>query len=115
MSGLDRYILDENGDPVPEPDLMKWARWFEASWPDARRVALTQVSDEVTVSTVFLGSDHNWFDAGPPILFETMVFGGVWDQHQWRHCTRVQALAAHDQIATHVRLYPDAQLELDLS
>lgn len=115
MSALDKYILDEDGNPVVEPDLMKWAQWFEASWPEARRVAWTQIVPGVHVSTVFLGSDHNWFDGGPPVLFETMVFGGVWDQAQWRHCTRVQAVAGHDQVVAHVRANPDTQLELDLS
>jgi hypothetical protein len=52
--------------------LKEWARWFEKS---DRRVALTQLPDGIEVSTVFLGLDHNFGMNGPPILFETMVFG----------------------------------------
>ncbi|WP_166903861.1 hypothetical protein [Mycobacterium sp. DL440] len=35
--------------------------------------------DEVVVSTVWLGLNHSFTDDGPPIIFETMVFGGVHD------------------------------------
>lgn len=32
-----RYVLDADGNPVPEPDLMKWAEWMEKA---ERHVAL---------------------------------------------------------------------------
>lgn len=65
----DYYILDKNGEPVAEPDLMTWATAFEGI---DRRVKQEHVG-EFFVSTVFLGLDHGWGD-GPPILWETMVF-----------------------------------------
>lgn len=40
-------------------------------------------SESARVSTVFLGIDHNVF-GGPPLLFETMIFGGVHDETQLR-------------------------------
>ena len=40
---------------------------------DARRVAYTEVAEGVEVSTVFLVLDHQ-HGAGPPLLFETIVF-----------------------------------------
>ena len=98
---MDKYILDDAGRPQPVDDLMMWARWFEESG-DSRRVARTDLADDVYVSTVFLGSNHQWGD-GPPLLFETMVFGGRWDQSQWRWPTREAALAAHDRIVAAVR------------
>lgn len=66
----DKWIL--NGT-IPEPclDLMRWAHWLETA---DRRVASTELEYDIWVSTVFLGLDHSWGD-GPPILFETMVFG----------------------------------------
>jgi len=100
-----KYVLDESGRPVPEPDTMRWGEWYEQSWP-ARRVARTEVGD-VHVSTVFLAMDHNWFGDGPPILYETMVFGGDRDGYQWRHHTREQAIAAHDQIVAALRAGQD--------
>jgi len=60
----DKYVLDENGQPVAEPDVLKWARWFERK--DVRRVASDDVGD-VNISTVFLGLDHA-FGGGQPIL-----------------------------------------------
>ncbi len=86
----DRYILDGT-TPVEEPDLMKWARWFE--FDQHRRIAETTYLDS-RISTVFLGIDHS-FGAGPPLLFETMVFGGPLDMKQERYSTWDQALAGH--------------------
>jgi hypothetical protein len=63
------YILDENGSPI-RASLWDWAFWFETH---SRRVAETTV-DDVWISTVFLGLDHSWGE-GPPLIFETMVFG----------------------------------------
>src|SRR5271170_408273 len=76
---LDKYILDASGNPVLEPDLMKWCEWYESSGP-ARRVAVDRFG-RVRISTVFLALDHG---AGTPLLYETMIFGGVLAQKQWR-------------------------------
>ena len=59
----------------------------------SRRVALSIIGD-LRVSTVFLGMDHSWGD-GPPILFETMIFGGPNDQHQDRCSTWEEAEEMH--------------------
>lgn len=109
MNYVRNYVLDEAGQPVPEPNLEKWGRWFEESWP-ARAVARTDLDGGVYVSTVFLGLDHRFslfLDDAPPILYETMVFEGPWDQSQWRYCTREQATAAHDQIVAAIRAGQD--------
>ena len=74
-----KYILDENGNPVETKDLDSWGRWMQAA---DRKVAKTKING-MTVSTVFLGFDHAW-DNGPPLLWETMVFGGPLDQKQDR-------------------------------
>lgn len=70
----DRYIL-RDGEPVAEPDLMVWRRWFEENTA-ARVVAFYGEigRGNVRVSTVFLGLDHGW--NGEVLLFETLVFGG---------------------------------------
>jgi hypothetical protein len=62
--------------PVP-CELMEWARWFETA-DDERRVALAQIGP-LSVSTVFLGTDYEYRDGFPAILFETMIFGS--DDH----------------------------------
>jgi hypothetical protein len=64
------YILkDRKSVPVDEPE---WAQWFGAHH-DERVVGRWDVAG-TEVSTVFLGFDHQFRD-GPPLLFETMVFG----------------------------------------
>ena len=87
---MGRYILDGKM-PVRCDDLHMWAIWFDTA---NRHVALTQINEDVKVSTVFLGNDHNW-DDGPPILFETMIFGGPHDEFQERYCTWAEAEAGH--------------------
>lgn len=95
---LGRYILIGQ-TPVPEPNLLKWANWFETS---DRIVAQTNVGASV-VSTVFLGLDHRYVGKGPPLLFETMVFtdgdGGnlerrcsTWLEAEVQHAQAVKAL-----------------------
>lgn len=68
------YTLDERGEPVPEPDLFAWAEWLEADQKTgARRLAQDTIGPYL-VSTVFMGLDHG-FGEGPPVLWETMIFG----------------------------------------
>ena len=63
-----------------------------------RHVGLTEVVEYI-VSTVHLGIDHNWSDVGPPIIFETMVFGeGEWSDLQERYSTAEDAAEGHDRI-----------------
>lgn len=87
-----RYILDSQGMPVAEDDLLVWANWLETT---DRQVAMDKLGD-VEVSTVFLGLDHS-FGGAAPILFETMIFGGPHDQYQDRYSTREEALAGHQK------------------
>ena len=59
-------------------------------------VAVSEVPGTgITISTVWLGLDHNWGD-GPPLIFETMVFGGPNDQDCYRYSTEEEALAGHE-------------------
>jgi hypothetical protein len=97
----DRYILNSAGNPVPEPDLIKWAMWFEDH--AKRRVAADEI-EGIRVSTIFLALDHRWMDDGPPILWETMVFGGKLDQELDRCAgSREQAEAMHAAMCARVR------------
>src|SRR5438445_21957 len=75
MSLLDHYTLDEQGNPVLETDLIKWAIWFGESM-EQRRVGSTELGD-IHISTVFLGSVHvsKDFENDNEMLYETMVFG----------------------------------------
>ena len=55
------------------------------------------------ISTVYLGLDHNFEIDGPPLIYETMVFGGTLSGEQKRYPNRHAALAGHDQLAAEVR------------
>jgi hypothetical protein len=84
------YIL-EGKKAIPEPDLFKWARWFQT---ENRHVVLDSLPNGVQVSTVFLGLDHG-YGHGDPILFETMIFGGEHNQYTERYSTYEQAEEGH--------------------
>jgi hypothetical protein len=87
------YILGPDKTPQPA-DMLTWAVWMQEQ---DRRVDHTRINDKVTVSTVFLGLDHNWGD-GPPLLFETMVFGGPTHEEMRRYSTWDQAEKGHAMI-----------------
>lgn len=87
------YILDGK-TPVVVPTLDAWGEWMQTA---NRRVNLTAVEPGVEVITSFLGMDHAW-DGGPPLLFETMVFGGPHDGEQWRYSTWDEAEAGHQKV-----------------
>ncbi len=100
-----KYILDENGYPVEEPDLMKWSRWYENF---KNRNIKQETVGNYFISTVFLGLDHSfdYCENNRPILFETMVFderkktehGGSESVEQERYATKVEALKGHQEM-----------------
>lgn len=92
------YILNESREPVPCDDINVWGRWMESA---DRRVALTDISEYVKVSTVFLGLDHGY--GGTPLLFETMVFGGEHDEACQRSTSWAEAEQAHQSMVELVR------------
>ena len=99
MKNGNYYILDGDGNPVVEPDVIKWAKCFNE---DDRVVIKTKVGER-EVSTVFLGLDHQ-YGFGPPLLYETMVFGVPEDEEiQERYTTRDEALAGHTRIVEQLR------------
>jgi hypothetical protein len=87
------YILDADNNVV-EADMMTWAMWLEGD-PGRRTIGWTQVTSEIMVSTVFLGLDHRLYGKGPPMLFETMIFGGSLDEYQWRYSSYDDAQTGH--------------------
>ena len=95
-----KYILIGQ-QPVPEADVIAWARWFENAG-DQRTVCRTTVGD-ADVSTVFLALDHRFSGDGPPILWETMIFGGRYDGWQARHTSREEAEGYHHKIVEALR------------
>lgn len=87
------YALAEDGKtPIACADVTQWSQRFDR---DRRRVDWTELhGGAVKVSTVFLGLDHAW-GGGPPLLWETMIFGGEHDQYQERFATHDDAVRGH--------------------
>ena len=90
----EHWILDESHQLV-EVDLLTWAKFFEDI--KKHRVASTE-RGHILVSTVFLGIDHNFTNIGDPLLFETMVFGGLKNDYQIRYHTWDEAMRGHLEI-----------------
>jgi len=82
---------DKMGKPLA--GTVEWGKLFEDK--DYARVGWFH-NPWVTVSTVWLGLDHNWGE-GAPLIFETMVFApGMVGIDQERHSTLAQAEKGHD-------------------
>lgn len=103
MNHRGRYILDPDGNPVAEPDLIKWGMWLES--PEHRQVAHDDIAG-ACVSTVFLGLDFDYFRAGPPLLWETLVFGGPLDGEGDRYATFEDAVHGHGTMVARVLTHP---------
>jgi len=96
---LPRSIDESGSTEFRESDVSEWSQWSE----NARQIPFTEggkvvARDElpggVCVSTVFLGLDHS-FSSGPPVLFETMIFGGPHTEYQERYYPCQDAIAGH--------------------
>ena len=90
MKYLGWYYLDELNNPQPcftDEDMKKSGK--------QKRIARTEVG-EIVISTVFLGLDHSTLNYGP-VLFETMVFGGKYDQWGKRYSFYEDSLKGHER------------------
>lgn len=89
---------DRDGKPVPEDwwDTKKHGDIYMRARPYslARRVARTQITDDIEVSTCHLGIDHS-YNSGPPLIFETMIFGGQYTQELQRYSSEEAAMRGH--------------------
>lgn len=94
---MNYYRLEPDGTITAHTDPRMWQPIEE------RRVARETVIEGVDVSTVFLCLDHGWVEDGPPVLFESMIFGGEYDQFCERYCTLDEARAGHARIVAAIR------------
>lgn len=88
------YVLDGH-TPVPCDDVNEWGEWFQDA--AGRRVAET-ADGEITISTVFTGTDTH-LDGK---MFETMVFDGVLNETQVRCATWEEAEEQHREMVRQV-------------
>jgi hypothetical protein len=89
------YTLDENNKPVAS-SAIEYSRWMEQN-PTKKALKQEYIGD-IYVSTVFLGLDHSWpEDESKPLLWETMIFGGEYDQFMDRYTSVEDALEGHQK------------------
>lgn len=91
-------------------DLMKYydrdgneISYDETDWSIEGRVVEQTEIGEVSVSTVHLVIDHRFFGQGPPLIFESMVFGGHLNGEQLRYSTEQEARAGHKELVYRVK------------
>lgn len=87
--------------PVPDETNGGWK--FDERNNRNCTVGNTKINEDVFVSTVFLGLNHNFSGHGVPILFETLVFGGPLDGHMERYKTWGDAEQGHQKMVDKVR------------
>jgi len=101
------YILDEDGEVV----LVDYETCGEWIMHADRIVARTQL-ENCEVSTVFLTGDHRLYPTDPPILFETMIFGGIFDELTRRYHTLEEAMRGHERMVALAQIRPGVRVAL---
>ncbi|CAJ7417392.1 Uncharacterised protein [Burkholderia pseudomallei] len=89
------YVLDGH-EPRRARSVLDWMKWFANT---DRTVALTRI-DDMDVSTVFIGIDHEFSPhgvrfRGEPMLFETAIFTTSRVVRVFRHPSWDEAAHAH--------------------
>ena len=97
---IPRYAILRD-DKVIEVAFDDWR--FSRSFEESKTRIIKQTNlPTAYVSTVFLGINHQFFD-GPPIWFETMIFGGEHDGFQRRYSTIEEARTGHAETVIFAR------------
>jgi hypothetical protein len=93
------YILDENNNPVPEHDIIKFMDWRNEN-PQRCIVQQTHLNTPdgmVFISTIFVGMNASF--STKPLLFETAVFTNGELSEINKHFTWNQATIFHQELA----------------
>lgn len=101
-----------DGTPLLAESFSEWNEYMHA-FETGNRVAVTILArPRITVSTVFLGFNHNFSAVGPPSLFETTTFARIKTPWKWAHrdgftifryATEAEALAGHQAVVAQLR------------
>jgi hypothetical protein len=98
------------GETIIKCTQSEYFDWVLLNENITKTIRFTQINEEVCVSTVFLGLDHNHSESGPPHIFETMVFGGPMNEEMNRYSTWKDALDGHEYMVNIVK----TQLGIDV-
>ena len=97
--------FDKDGQPIDEREAfrLRYDRPRDGgAVSDYARIGLDVVG-ELKVSTVWLGLNHEFRPGRPPLIFETMIFGGDHDQELARYCTEADAAEGHRRVVADLR------------
>lgn len=97
----DRYY-DRQGNVITMDEWIALIEPSKGGSPAYKRVAFDEFPGGVEVSTVWLGLNHA-FRPGPPLIFETMIFGGPHNEYQVRYTTEEEARQGHEVACQLVR------------
>jgi len=101
-----KFTLNDAGEPVPEPDIIKWSEWMGSH--DAERLVKQEKVGKLKISTVFHGMDMTNTLVGRPVqLWETVVFGTKpLRTRRWR--SRADAERGHAEVVKWANEHSDA-------
>ena len=89
------YSLDKENNPVACVDMGHYMAWVENN--QGQTIVKQDSIGDISVSTVFLGLNHSFSTPrNSPILWETMIFGGEFDQYMDRYSSYEDALKGHE-------------------
>ena len=82
---------DKQGMPITQK------QWLNNFKKGNKKIGFDKIGKQ-EVSTVLVGLNMSTEIEAPPLIFETMIFGGEYDQAQWRYYTEEQAKFWHNRI-----------------
>ena len=113
---IDLFWLNDDGDPIPYTSKEEFFAGGMGSM-SFKHIGLTSlcgyelgrfvIIEPIIISTVFLGIDYAFHTAmtqQPPILFESMIFGGAFNEKQARYSTMEEAQDGHQRMVRLARL-----------
>lgn len=93
--------FDIDGTPL---DVDAWAKRYEDRKSGDWWIVGKTIVGDAQVSTVWLGMDHNYGRGGPPMIFESMIFGGEHAEDMERYSTWEEATDGHAWIVACLRI-----------
>ncbi len=102
--------FDRQGRPLSH---MEWSKLLEnPEYKIVARLEEDRDGEHLLISTVWLGLNHNW-GPGKPLIFETMIFGGPYNEWQMRWTSEKEAVKGHEAVVWAYRenLPPDEAID----
>jgi hypothetical protein len=86
------FYFDKQGNPISAEEANHLL--MDRDYCTIEKTPMMYHDEPVEVSTVWLCVNHQWGE-GPPVIFETMVFGGPEDMECFRYSTEKEARDGH--------------------